>query len=171
MPPFSFVGMILDGSSLPALRAKKLGSLGMFDPDIDPVSRPIQLDLTGTPGGTQVQKRRIEIRIFHFRLLSDEKPEDITVRRVQQKKHNKSVRLPVGPGEAVEIAQRFPRACGIPKEFQAIVEPAKQDPHERQARQIPQGKQFGIHAAPPISGKACLTYVGPQHMGVTHSYV
>jgi hypothetical protein len=41
--------------------------------------------------------------------------------------------------EAVGIAQRFPRACGIPQEFQAIVDPAFWDPHEWQARQLPQG--------------------------------
>jgi len=39
----------------------------------------------------------------------------------------------------VGIAQRFPRACGIPTEFQAIVDPALWDPHERQARQLPRG--------------------------------
>ena len=46
-----------------------------------------------------------------------------------------------GAVEAVGIAKRFPRACGIPKEFQAIVDPVLWDPHERQARQIPQRGQ------------------------------
>jgi hypothetical protein len=44
-----------------------------------------------------------------------------------------------GPVGAVGIAQRFPRACGIPQEFQAIVDPVLWDPHVRQARQLPRG--------------------------------
>lgn len=65
----------------------------------------------------------------------------------------------IGPVGAVEIARRFPRACGIPQEFQAIVDPALWDPHERQARQLPRGQAPNEDAIDPK----------PQHVGGTHS--
>jgi hypothetical protein len=79
---------------------------------------------------------------------------------LRQKPKTRKEKKPVaGPVGAVEIAQRFPRACGIPQEFQAIVDPVLWDPHERQARQLPQG------LAPANDYHRGST----QHVGGTHS--
>jgi hypothetical protein len=84
-------------------------------------------------------------------------PKDTIIPGDQNNWTNPKKRPAAGPGGAVGIAQRFPRAGGIPQEFQA-----REPPPERPARQLPQGIPINYNSPGGIS-------LQPQYMGVTHS--
>jgi hypothetical protein len=140
MPPVRFFCMVIYWCRRGTFRTVSFRSGIMFQPNIHALGSEIQLYFTNMPRLGQSQQGCVQFCIFHLGFLSIWKSEDTTLSACYYQNntwHEK--KLVVGLMVAVEIAQRFPRACGIPQEFQAIVDPAVSDPHERQDRQPPRG--------------------------------